>query len=62
MNLLLQLGKSERFGLHSEHLSPWISSEIQEHIPDASHDADKEPCSSQPHAENINHNSNILMS
>ena len=62
MNLPLQLGKSENFGLHSEHLSPWIFSDLQEHIPDALHDADREPCSSQLHAENVNYSSNILTS
>ena len=61
MYLQVQLGKLDSLGAHSEHWSPWISSVLQEHFPDASHDADREPCSSQPHAENVNHSSNIFM-
>ena len=38
--------------MQSVHLSPWML-DLQEHIPDALHDADIEPCTSQLQAGNI---------
>ena len=35
--------------------------DLQEHIPDALHDADREPCTSQLHARNVYQRSNILI-
>ena len=33
--------------------------DLQEHIPDELHDADREPCTSQLHAKNVYQRSNI---
>ena len=48
--LPVQTGKLKKFSLQSEHLSPIIFSEIQEHMPDVLHDGDKDPSTSQLHA------------
>ena len=51
--LPVQMGKLKKFSLQSEHLSPIMFSEIQEHIPDVLHDGDRDPSTSQLHAENV---------
>ena len=48
------MGKPKRFSMHTEHLSPVMFSDLQEHIPPGELQfGDKKPCSSQSHAKNI---------